>query len=76
MNVPSVPDEIVALADERAAARARRDYRTADELKARIESAGWRVVDDGPAYALHPARAADVVEDGQTIYGSIESVPR
>ena len=29
-----------ALADERAAARTRRDYRTADELKARIEAAG------------------------------------
>ena len=75
MNVPSVPDEIVALADERAAARARRDYRTADELKARVEAAGWKVVDFGVAYELEPTRPPDVVEGERTLYGSVESVP-
>ncbi len=70
-----VPDDIVALAEERASARAAGDWGTADELKGRIEAAGWRVVDEGVAFDLSPARAADVVEDGQTFYGAVESVP-
>ena len=57
------------------AARAERDWATADELKARIEAAGWRVVDDGAAYALAHAPAARLVEDGQILYGAVESVP-
>lgn len=74
MDDSPIPAPVIELAEERAQARAARDYARADELKARIEAAGWRVVDDGPSFTLHPARAADVVEDGQTIYGSIESV--
>ncbi len=65
----------MALADERSAARAARDYGTADELKDRIEAAGWRVVDDGSAYALVPARPPDVREGERTLYGAVESVP-
>lgn len=75
MNVPSVPDDIVALADERATARVQRDYRTADELKARIEAAGWKVVDFGAGYDLEPARPADVSDGVRTLYGAVESVP-
>lgn len=75
MDDSPIPVQVIELAEERAQARAARDFARADELKARIEGAGWRVVDDGPAFTLHPARAADVIEDGQTIYGSIESVP-
>ena len=65
----------MALAEERSHARLERDWPRADELKARIEAAGWRVVDDGPAFTLHPARTPDLVEDGQTWYGAVESVP-
>jgi hypothetical protein len=65
----------VALAEARAAARAERDWATADELKARLEAAGWRVIDRGPGFELEPARLPDVVEDGQTSYGTVDSVP-
>lgn len=65
----------MALAQERAAARAARDWTTADALKARLESHGWRVVDHGTAFELQPARPADVVEDGHVIHGAVESVP-
>ena len=75
MNLPSVPDEIVALADERAAARVQRDYRTADELKSRIEAAGWKVIDFGAGYDLEPARPADLSDGERTLYGAVESVP-
>lgn len=75
MNAPSVPDDIIALADERAAARVLRDYRTADELKARIEAAGWRVMDFGAGYDLEPARPADLSDGEHTFYGAVDSVP-
>ncbi|HET7031366.1 MAG TPA: hypothetical protein VFI34_12705 [Candidatus Limnocylindrales bacterium] len=41
----AVPDEVQGLVDERARARAARDYATADELRVRIASAGYDVVD-------------------------------
>ena len=41
----AVPDDVQALADERAAARAARDFARADALRAEIEAAGWEVVD-------------------------------
>jgi cysteinyl-tRNA synthetase len=41
----AVPDGVQALADERAAARAARDFARADALRAEIEAAGWEVVD-------------------------------
>ena len=54
-----IPDDVEALAAERVAARAERDFARADELRARIEAAGWKVVDDGPRYTLSPARPPD-----------------
>ncbi len=56
-------------------ARAARDFRTADELRAHIEAAGWRVVDDGPAYTLEPAYTPDISDGERTLYGAVESVP-
>jgi cysteinyl-tRNA synthetase len=48
--VDAVPDEIQRMADERAAARAAKDFATADELRDRMTAAGWTVEDspDGP----------------------------
>ena len=51
------PDDVQALADERAAARAARDFARADALRAEIEAAGWEVEDvagrvDRPAPGL------------------------
>ncbi len=40
-----VPAEIQALADARTAAKAERDWAKADELRARIDAAGWSVID-------------------------------
>jgi hypothetical protein len=70
-----VPPEIVALADQRAAAREARDWRAADALRHRIETAGFRIVDDGLAFTLAAARPSDVTEAGITFHGAPESVP-
>lgn len=40
-----VPAEIQAMADERSAAKAARDWARADSLRAQIDAAGWTVVD-------------------------------
>jgi hypothetical protein len=69
------PQDVVALANERALARAERAFERADELKTRIEAAGWRVVDDGVSYTLEPARPPDRVDDGIMVYGAVGSVP-
>jgi hypothetical protein len=71
----SIPADIIALADERRRARVEREWGRADELRAQIEAAGWRVIDAGMEYSLEPARPADVERDGETIYGSVDSVP-
>ena len=70
-----VPPEIVALAEQRAAAREARDWRAADALRRRIETAGFRIVDDGLAFTLAAARPSDVTEAGITFHGAPESVP-
>jgi hypothetical protein len=72
---PDVPGDIVDLAEQRATARAARDWQTADRHRQRIEAAGWRVIDDGVRFTLWPARPADVTEQGVTFYGAPESVP-
>ncbi len=45
MEKAVVPAEIQALADARTAAKAERDWAKADELRARIDAAGWSVID-------------------------------
>lgn len=44
-------------------------------MRAEIEAAGWKVIDRGVDFALEPAHAADVVEDGRVRYGSSGAVP-
>lgn len=63
------------LAAARARARTARDWQAADGLKARIEAAGWRVVDSGLDFTLRPARPPDVEDAGRSCYGSPDSVP-
>jgi len=41
----TVPAEILVLAEQRAAAKAARDWARADEIRAQIDAAGWSVVD-------------------------------
>ncbi|MGZ3587231.1 MAG: glycosyltransferase family 2 protein [Candidatus Limnocylindrales bacterium] len=69
------PPEVLALAQARSAARAARDWPTADRLRREIEAAGWKVVDDGTAYRLERAHPPDLAESGRTRYGSSGAVP-
>jgi len=72
---PPAPPQVEALAAERSRARASRDWTRADDLRDRIEAGGWRVEDDGLDYSLRPLQRADIVEDGELSYGSLEAVP-
>jgi hypothetical protein len=55
----SAPDDVVQLANERAAARSAKDFATADELRDRILERGWVVVDGPGGFELQPAAAGD-----------------
>ncbi len=48
------PSQVVELAERRVAARAERDFATADELRAEIEEAGWEMRDEPGGYTLVP----------------------
>jgi len=57
------PDEVVRLAEERAAARAARDFDAADAIRERIAAAGWSVVDEPDGFHLEPdTPAAEPIE--------------
>jgi Glycosyl transferase family 2 len=70
-----VPHEVEDLARRRAEARAARDWAAADVLRAEIEAAGWKVIDQGLRFRLETAHPPDVEVGGRTRYGSSESVP-
>jgi hypothetical protein len=72
---PSAPDDIRALADARALARAGKDWPEADRLRAEIEAAGWKVVDRGFSYSLEPGHPRDIDDAGVVRYGRSASVP-
>lgn len=48
----SAPDSVRALAQQRADARAAKDFARADELREEIDAAGWRVVDAPDGFEL------------------------
>jgi cysteinyl-tRNA synthetase len=54
-DAPAAPAEVVALAEERRAARAARDFVSADALRARVESLGWSIRDVDDGFELLPA---------------------
>jgi hypothetical protein len=66
---------MIALADARSAARAADEWSTADDLRARIEDAGWKIVDEGLSYRLVPAAPPDILDGDAPRYGSAASVP-
>ncbi len=70
-----IPDDILSLAHDRAAARGDRDWAAADRIRAEIEAAGWKIVDRGTDFALEPAHAATVAEGEIVRYGSTDAVP-
>jgi hypothetical protein len=71
----SPPPEISHLVRQRAEARARRDWPAADALKARIEEAGWSIVDHGPKSTVRRTSPVSVEMDGEMRYGSAADVP-
>jgi GT2 family glycosyltransferase len=75
MERPVPPVEVQVAADARAEARRVRDWETADRLRAQIEAAGWKVIDEGTSSRLEPAHPPDVVEDGIVRHGASASVP-
>jgi hypothetical protein len=72
---PEPPPDVRATASARADARAARDWARADELKAEIEAAGWKVIDRGLDFALEPAVPPTVEAGGVVRYGSAIAVP-
>lgn len=73
--VEEAPADVRAAAEARAAARAARDWTTADRLRAEIEAAGWKVVDVGTDFRLEPAHPPDVVDGAVVRYGRSDAVP-
>jgi len=67
------PALVEAVAQQRADARAARDWAAADRLRAQIEAAGWKVIDDGISYRLEPA-PTDIEVGGETRYGRSDAV--
>jgi len=55
------PPDVVALAEQRAAARAERDFTTADRLRDEIAAVGWLVADVGAGFDLRPKPPYDVL---------------
>src|SRR3954451_1651650 len=55
------PPDVVALAEQRAAARAARDFTTADRLRDEIAAAGWLVDDAGDRFTLRVKPPYDVL---------------
>jgi cysteinyl-tRNA synthetase len=51
---PAAPEEVLALAGERRAARATRDFARADELRDRVQALGWSIRDVGDGFELLP----------------------
>jgi cysteinyl-tRNA synthetase len=52
----SAPAEICALAEQRWAAKQKKDFVTADALRAEIAAAGWSMLDRKDGYSLEPAK--------------------
>lgn len=69
------PPDVVAAAERRSAARAARDFATADALRAEIEAAGWKVIDAGVAYRLEPAHPPTLEAEGVVRVGRSQDVP-
>jgi len=57
----TAPDEVVRLAEERAAARADRDFARSDELRDRIAELGWTVRDGADGWTLAERPPYDVL---------------
>jgi hypothetical protein len=75
MSHEDPPQDVRDLAEARAIARRARDWATADDLRTRIEAAGWKVVDAATLYTLERAAPPDERSGGVPRYGASASVP-
>ncbi|MBI2776710.1 MAG: glycosyltransferase [Chloroflexi bacterium] len=75
MNRPYVPQPVLDAAHARLAARAARDWPTADRLRDEIEAAGWKVVDVGTNFRLEPVRPPTMEAPDGIRYGHSGAVP-
>ncbi len=75
MPDPEVPDDVRALADARALARASRDWAEADRLRSEIEATGWTIVDAGFSYRIEPGTPPTQEVGGDIRYGRSIDVP-
>jgi Glycosyl transferase family 2 len=73
--MPEAPEEIVAMAERRAQARAAKDFAEADAIRERIASAGWTVEDMPGGYTLVPAASPDDVRLGAAEVQSVLAEP-
>jgi Glycosyl transferase family 2 len=70
-----IPDDVLSLAHDRAAARGAQDWAAADRIRAEIEAAGWKIVDRGTDFALEPIHPPTVADGDVMRYGSSDAVP-
>jgi cysteinyl-tRNA synthetase len=70
-----IPDDVLSLAHDRAAARGAHEWAAADRIRAEIEAAGWKIVDRGTDFALEPAHAPTVADGEIVRFGSSDAVP-
>lgn len=70
-----IPDDVLSLAHDRAAARGAQDWPAADRIRAEIEAAGWKIVDRGTDFALEPIHPPTVADGDVIRYGSGAAVP-
>ena len=68
------PPEIGALLDERARARAERDWQRADELRDTIRKRGWEVVDSAGSSTARPLLAGASTADGYADDADLASI--
>ena len=76
MPPDSLPDDVRRLLDERAAARAERDWARADDIRERIAALGWEVQDAGGESTARPilvlAPDEDPIERPPTVDASVQ----
>ena len=71
MSGTVAPADVVALADERARARADRDWARSDELRDAIAALGWLIRDGADGYSLAPKPPYEVSRDA----AQLQSLP-
>ena len=77
MPPTSLPDDVRRLLDERAGARAERDWARADELRDRIAALGWEVQDEEGGSTARPMLvreqdAPEPIEGAATVAASVQ----